>query len=735
MIVGLIAGLTTLSFTYSPAFAAPTNRNLGYETTMFNRSNLWMGDYTIQAVLGFGSQAWCIDPEFDVAPKLAVNYWQNAKIGREAINAEIANNTGFGQRQANVLTELEAQSLAWITSMPEAQTDAMTSAAVKLVANYYFNRSWYGRPFNLYTMTGNDARVNGSAALGDQLIFRAKQLDNYGVLMATAYPMPFSVQTVGQSAGNLPSTPGYTDFAVVAANGARVPNILFVSDASKSNNVASLPERFTADANGVARMTYFQGAAGPFTAAATAVVPNELVLAVPPAGSGTQRAVVPSAKFLPVATSGNLVAPTTTTTTTTTAPTTTTTAPTTTTTVPVTVQTTTTTAPTTTTTAPTTTTTAPTTTTTTTIAKPEVIVNAVCPPAGSNKYPVTTMIKDARTGQTYTVKAKLGNQTVTSTATYKAASGNVPARYEAVLNVEAQGGENVSVEVTGGYFGNTAETRSVLLPTNCNPTTTTTTTIALPSIQPSVACPVIGSNVYPITVVINDNRNNQSYNVEIGTTSAAATRTSTGYTAVINIASNTPGVTLTAKVTGGAFGTNGAMTSVKLPDNCSVTTQALPGVSTTTLCAPTVGAPYPVSVVVADATAGQAYTVSIGGAIVTAVASNNSYVVNTTVAGTPGQVIAIEVLGGKFGNTPAKTTVTLGEVCPTTTTSTTPPVVPGSSTVPLTPGVVVQGETLARTGYTAGNWLAGGLMAVGSGIAMLGVLQFIERRRLAQLQA
>jgi hypothetical protein len=330
---------------------------------------------------------------------------------------------------------------------------------------------------------------------------------------------------------------------------------------------------------------------------------------------------------------------------------------------------------------------------------------------------------------------KIGPTTTNVTATFVPTASVTTAYYEAVAQIPGNGGDNVNVDVTGGAFGSSTANRKVLLPTNCNPTTTTTTAPFRPSLQPSVACPTGGSNVYAISIAINDNRDSQSYNVEIGATSVVATRTSTGYTAVLNIASSTPGVTLTATVTGGAFGTNGATTSVKLPDNCSITTQALPGVSTTTSCAATVGAPFPVSVVIADATAGQAYTVSIGGALVTATASNNSYVVNTTVAGTPGQVVAIEVSGGKFGNTPAKTSVTLGEVCPTTTTSTTPPVVPGSSTVPLTPGVVVQGETLARTGYTAGNWLAGGLMAIGGGIAMLGGLQLIERRRLAQLQA
>ena len=636
ILVGLLAGVTTLSFTHSDAFAVPANRGAGYEVILFNEpSRLWLGDYTIQQV-GFGNKAWCIDPEYDVAPKLNIDYSTNLKVGVDAINKEIAENTAYPQRSANALDKLESDSLAWILGrrgdITGANPDPISAGAFKLLANYYFGRDWKGHKIDIYTMTDADV-FTLPLENGQSILARAREFDKWGKQMAADYNLPLKTKVASKTVGE-PGTASTIDFTIEAANGKGVPDTLIAFDAAKSTsglNVswASAPFNGDAkvtltDAKGIAQVKFTTPADGNYKVHVAAIAPGETSLAVPPAGSGTQRALVlPAAQIMEVEESGNVPPttttssstssttttvpvtvqttsttsttkpptsttsttkptttttkkPTTTTTTkpTTTTSTTTTTKPPTTTTTTTSTTTTTTTAPTTTTTVPvtvqtTTTTTAPccdTTTTTTTVAKPQVEVSQECPPLNSNKYPITTTIWDSRSGQNYLVTAKLGQQTVSPMATYVPASNTKPAHYMTKISLTAVGGEEVSIDVTGGYFGSNAESRKVTLSTNCSTTTTTTTIKVLPSLQPSAACPAVaGSKLFPVTIRINDTKADQAYTVKIGNVSTVATRDNNGYVAKLNVTS-TEGATLTANVTGGAFGTTGATTSVKLPD-------------------------------------------------------------------------------------------------------------------------------------------------------------------------
>ena len=128
-----------------------------------------------------------------------------------------------------------------------------------------------------------------------------------------------------------------------------------------------------------------------------------------------------------------------------------------------------------------------------------------------------------------------------------------------------------------------------------------------------------------------------------------------------------------------------------------------------------------------DATAGQSYIVKVGTGSTPFTYENNTYVSRFLLAGNKGDAVNLSISGGVFGTTDKVVAVTLGDVCPVVATV---PVSVQGTTVTTVARTVVAGTALAKTGFAISSLLAAGLMAIGGGIATLGLFQAAEKRRL-----
>ena len=599
--------------------------------------------------------------------------------------------------------------------------DKTRSAAMKLVANDLVGNDFNGTRVNVDTIRPEDLQsddVHGSGLFTtyrEQIITQAQNLKKWGLAQAAAHPLPLRVETSFGAAVPIGQTQ-VINVRVVDANGVGIEGMPLWLDTAKSSTDAQFswtggtrdnPNAMT-NASGAASLTAVPTTTSHYFGVINTWGPRELVIALPTDGS--QRAMAVSTKVTesPKFDFATAAAPTT--------------------------------VPNQTTTAPATTTTQPTTTTTQPPVSSDVTGAATmyCPPAGSMIFSFLVEVWDwnAANGNQLNPASQYffgiqGNRIQIPWVDMMGLSGN-RGFFSMTTYVTAVPGQTSwdytfsgpNLAITSGSTG---------IPASCMPATTTTTTTTTTTAPTTTTVPVtVQTTTTQPTTTTTTTKPTTTTSTTTSTTSSTTTTTTKPTTTTSSTTTSTTKPTTTTSTT-----STTSTTTTTMPTSTTSTTLPMPNVNAEVSCAPTAGSPYPTTVTITDATPGQSYVVKVGTGSTTFTYDSNMYVTKFGLAGNKGDSVTLLIVGGKFGDTGESVVVTLGDVCATTTTV--PVSVQGTTATTIRvvattqPATVVAGNTLARTGFSSAGLIASGLMAIGAGLATLGLFQAAEKKRFARV--